>query len=150
LTVGDGSTIQSRRGRRSRSAFGGSRFGSSALDGRAAFNWIAFLNRNAVTAAVISAVAHGDVAVVAVIIATAIMISMATIAAVATVAATGRFTSSHASKQALTTATITSAAAIAAVARAVAIAIATAASDGLLFTAQQSDADNREKDRDTE
>ena len=40
--------------------------------------------------------------------------------------------------------------AVAAVARAITIAVAAMTGDGFLFTAQQGDADDREKDRDTE
>jgi hypothetical protein len=78
------------------------------------------------------------------------------VAAIATVAAVARVPGTQPGKQAHPTvaavtarAVATAATAVAAAARAIAIAVAAMTSDGFLFTAQQGDADDREKDRDS-
>jgi hypothetical protein len=73
--------------------------------------------------------------------------------AVATTAAAAVVTGAKTRKQALATAAAVAgagASTVASVAGAVAIAITTMAGNGLGFTAHEGDADNREKDRDTE
>jgi hypothetical protein len=68
-------------------------------------------------------------------------------AAVAAMAMTG--TQAGQKAHPMATAARARAAAVAARARAVAVTVAAVTSDGFLFTAQEGDADDREKDRDT-
>lgn len=149
MTVSNRGAIQSRRGRRSRS----STFGFGSIN--RAFHRSATLVRNAIDghARVIAtmAVNRGVAAAVGNVAVAAVAVVVAAVA-VAVAAMASMTTSTQAGEQALTAMARTGAAAvaIAAVARAIAVAVAAVTSNGLLFTAQESDADNREENRDTQ
>lgn len=142
LTVSHGSTIERRRGRRSRSAFA-----RVSTIGRRSFNRSAAVVRSAFIAAVAAAVARRNVAAaVAVGMAAVAGIGVAMTSAMAAVA--GMTAGAEAGQQAL--ATVTGGRTIAASARTVAIAVTALAGNGLVFTAHEGDAEDRDKNRDTE